>query len=353
MLQDVIINNNKLDSFFSGLLDAASKPWMMAIPIVLTIIVFAFGIILGIFRGVVGFLISFIANISGYITGTFTAGPILDGINKKLPDNNFYHQHYNIFKSLTIPLVVFLFIICFAIAGEIIYWILRRLLLKPMNINKNNGKSNAVHRTLGATLGVISVVPVAIFTINSAAVVSHSNVYSNFNDKLVQYLTFKRGKGLSSEMSLVSSGMKLYLQKNDHNENGVKNFVNLIGGMIKMNPEGVENVEKGSKNEELINKSKTFMKDTLNSELGEKFIGNFIQKWRISGGKNFNKKDIEDITQKKIDDTIKKIGTIGGVTEKGKERFANAIKSTLGEEYTKNKELVDQKIKMISDSLFK
>ncbi|WP_406615150.1 hypothetical protein ACJA25_02800 [Mycoplasmopsis hyopharyngis] len=350
MIQEITTNQLNLDQFFTNFLNASNQKFMIAIPIALTVIILALGFIIGFFRGILGFLTNLISITTGFLLGLFLAEPILLSIKKKLPIDNFYSVHFNVFKPLTVPFVILGMIIIASIVGEIVYWCLRPLLLKPMKMNKKTHKSNALHRSLGATLGVVSMVPVIILTTNATAFLSHSNVYTDFNDKLIKGMTFNKGSGISAEMSLLKSGLKLYLEKDDNKENGVKKFTSLISSVLKMKPEEQHHLTKNQ-----LEQSKVFMKDILNSKTGEQFISNFINKFAETN-KNFDASTILQIDENKVKENIQKLdGGIKGVSKEGIENYKNSVKKVLGDKYKNDAELkkqVDEKIDLITNLLF-
>lgn len=351
------VQANNLESFFEKVINSADKPVMMSIPILITVFTVLISLLIGVFRGWIGALSSFLFNLAAILIGVFTGKMIIISfIQKKFSANSFVHLHQDVFAKILLPIVVLVFILIFAIVNEIFCLVIRKIMLKKIRNNKAVGKSNAGIRLAGASISLVSVLPVAIFANNLVSTIAYNNPVSKINDIAIDYTTLYRGTGIASEMPFIKSAMSLYLEKAPDGTPGIgiKNFSTLIEYIVGFDTSEIEHDLKSwapDKKEKYVK----FLKDIINSKSGEMFMNNYFNKFKE--GNTAIQDSAEKFTKIKdsdIDIVIAAInGPIEGINENGKRLYKNSILNFYKNSIAGFEEALEAKIDSIISKLFK
>ncbi|MBT1394403.1 CvpA family protein [Mycoplasma bovis] len=177
----------------------AFNSWSILIPIILVIFIVILAIVSGLRRGIYGGLIILLFGLSGWIIGIFAAKPLVDVIVIKtkitLPGNK--QIDAEILRKMFYGIAMFVIQILFLIVGEIISLLLRKWIKKPLKNMRENKVSSVGSRSLGAVLSTAGIVPCAILTANVTGFLTTNNKVIDANDKMLNYISFKKAEGVS------------------------------------------------------------------------------------------------------------------------------------------------------------
>ena len=137
-----------------------------------------------------------------------------------------------------------------------------------MKKNTRLGRSNAISRTVGVSVGVVTALPITIMMTNSASFISKDNGFTKFNAKLMKGITFGEHDGFYEEDKNSVKGILEIVNDTSLAEN----IANIFSGKIdptKVTEEQVEQIKNALNNTTLLKTvTPDFIQDQIKSAGG-------------------------------------------------------------------------------------
>ena len=158
---------------------------------------------MGFWLGFRASLYLFIFNLIAYLISIFLGKQILSSFDSLLQsvvesfldegvniDASFIERFLNITKSIGVVMMIIIFTIGLNFFAFFIYWIFRKFLKSKIKKNKELGNSNLIRRLSGATVSLVSVMPITVAMVDVASIVSPKSGFTKANSKILQGITF-------------------------------------------------------------------------------------------------------------------------------------------------------------------
>ena len=276
---------------FIDLIGSSDYVWLP--PVLFTFIVVIAGLI-GAWNGWKTATYFFGWNLVTLIVAIFTVDPIMDMVIDKVDmkfDLTTLTPYASGFIILALLLVANFLAFCF-------YWIFRRWLKASMKKNTRLGRSNAISRTVGVSVGIVTALPVTIMMTNSASFISKDNGFTKFNSKLMKGITFGEHDGFYEEDKTSVRGILEIVNDTSLAENIAKIFSGKIDP-TKVTEEQVEQIKNALNNTTLLKTvTPSFIQDQITSAGGSatvtsQDVADGLQKYMTDGGagKDFKNED--------------------------------------------------------------
>ncbi|VEU75667.1 Colicin V production protein [Mycoplasmopsis maculosa] len=211
------MNTFNIGNYSESYINFLNNPNTIWITIILFILVLGFGFIIGFFNGIFGSLTLTISNVVGIIIGLILIKIIEPRINSYVL-SQFDIKNYDLWfppNYIINAYIILATITLFNLIAFLLLIILRAIIKKGLEKGK---PLRMMRKSVGGVIGLVSMLPTAIFVANAGGFVnSTNNGYNTFNSKMVSLLSFNKARGTTDFTIPAIKGFNAYVELKNKN----------------------------------------------------------------------------------------------------------------------------------------